>query len=68
MMAIADVYDALVTNRCYKNKISYDEAFKLIRREFGESFDPKLAEQFIKIKDQIIEITEKYNDNSIEGL
>ncbi len=68
IMAIADVYDALVTNRCYKNKISYDEAFKLIRREFGESFDPKLAEQFIKIKDQIIEITEKYNDNSIEGL
>ena len=68
IMAIADVYDALVTNRCYKNKVSYDEAFEIIKKEGGESFDPKLTEQFLNIKDQIIEITEKYNDNSIEGL
>lgn len=68
IMAIADVYDALVTNRCYKNKVSYEEAFNLITKEAGESFDPKLVQQFNKIKDQIIEITEKYNDNSIEGL
>lgn len=68
ILAIADVYDALVTDRCYKNKVSFDQAFDIIKNEAGESFDPKLAEQFIKIKDQIIEITEKYNDNSIEGL
>ncbi|MBO4533413.1 MAG: HD domain-containing protein [Treponema sp.] len=68
LTAIADVYDALVTKRCYKNKVSYDQAFEIIRKEGGESFDPKLTEQFLEIKDQIIEITEKYNDNSIEGL
>jgi response regulator RpfG family c-di-GMP phosphodiesterase len=68
IMAIADVYDALVTYRCYKNKVSFDQAFDIIKNEAGESFDPKLVEQFINIKDQIIEITQKYNDNSLEGL
>ena len=68
IMAIADVYDALVTYRCYKNKVSFDQAFDIIKKEAGESFDPKLVEQFINIKDQIIEITQKYNDNSLEGL
>jgi len=68
IMALADVYDALVTNRCYKNKVSFEEAFKIIKEEAGESFDPKLVQQFIKIKDQLVEITQKYDDNSIEGL
>lgn len=68
IMAIADVYDALVTKRCYKNKMSYEQAFQLIKDEAGISFDPQLTKEFLAIRDQIIEVTEKFNDNSIEGL
>ena len=68
IMAIADVFDALVTYRCYKKTISYDEAFELLEKESGESFDPKLIQETLKIKEQIIEKNEKHSDNSIEGL
>ena len=53
IMAIADVYDALVSERCYKEPMSVDEAFELIRKEGGTHFDPLLVEVFVSIKDRI---------------
>lgn len=67
-MAIADAYDAMVTPRCYKEQISYDEAFDIIKMEAGEQFDPLLAEEFLRNKKKIIEITDQYKNNFIEGL
>ena len=67
-MAIADAFDAMVTSRCYKKTISYDAAFDIIKKEAGEQFDPLLAEEFLRHKKKIIEITEKYKSNFIEGL
>ena len=55
IMAIADVYDALVSERCYKTPMSVDEAFDLIKNEAGTHFDPKLVEVFLDIKKEIIE-------------
>lgn len=66
-MAIADVFDALVTPRCYKKPVSYDEAFEIIKNESGEHFDPVIVEIFLSLKDEIIEINEKYADHSYEG-
>ena len=48
IMAIADVFDALISNRCYKKAMPTDEAFEVIRKEAGSHFDPKLAEVFLK--------------------
>jgi hypothetical protein len=48
IMAIADVYDALVSERCYKKAMSKEEAIKVIQDEAGTHFDPKLAEVFLK--------------------
>ena len=67
-MAIAEAFDAMVTPRCYKKTISYDAAFDIIKKEAGEQFDPLLAEEFLRHKKKIIEITEKYKSNFIEGL
>ena len=66
IVAIADVYDALVTPRCYKNTVSFDEAFTIIDNESGKHFDPELVMEFKKIKEKIIEITKKYCDSSYE--
>ena len=52
IMAIADVYDALVSLRCYKLPISPDEAFLIIEEKAGNHFDPKLVEVFMKHKDE----------------
>lgn len=47
IMAIADVYDALVSERCYKKAMPVDQALDVIRQEAGTHFDPKLAEVFL---------------------
>lgn len=53
IMAVADVFDALVSERCYKKPMSYDDAFALIERESGEHFDPDVVELFMGLKDKI---------------
>ena len=66
IVAIADTFDALVTPRCYKKAVSFEEAFRIIDNESGKSFDPELVMEFIKIKNKLIEITNTYPDSSPE--
>ncbi|MBB5227061.1 HD domain-containing phosphohydrolase [Treponema ruminis] len=53
IMAVADVFDALIAERCYKKPMSYEDAFALIERESGEHFDPEVVELFMELKDEI---------------
>ena len=46
IMAIADVYDALVSKRCYKAEMSFDEAYSIIIEGMGTQFDPSLRNCF----------------------
>lgn len=55
-MAIADVFDALVFERCYKKPIPPDQAFEIMLAESATHFDPILIEEFLKVKDQILRI------------
>jgi putative two-component system response regulator len=48
VMAIADVYDALVFERLYKKAFSHEIAVEIIRTDSGTHFDPKLVELFLK--------------------
>ncbi len=48
IMALADVYDALISVRCYKDAIPAGDALNIIRADAGSYFDPKLAEVFIE--------------------
>jgi len=54
IMAIADVFDALISERCYKQEIPVSEAFDIITRESGRHFDPVLVEVFIGLKPKIM--------------
>jgi len=60
IMAIADVFDALVSPRCYKSPFPVDDAFMIIKESAGTHFDPVLAQLFVDAKDEIIEIYNKY--------
>lgn len=53
IMALADVFDALVSKRCYKEKYSYDEAFKIIEDSLGSHFDPELGKAFLKCREEL---------------
>ena len=55
IMAIADVFDALVSTRCYKSAMTYEEAFKILEEESGTHFDPELVKAFLALKDQLLE-------------
>ncbi len=54
IMALADVFDALVSKRCYKDKFSYAEAFSIIEDSLGSHFDRDLGEQFLDCREQLI--------------
>ena len=47
IMAVADVYDALVSKRCYKEAMSFEDAAKIMLESMGNHFDPKLKEVFL---------------------
>lgn len=52
IMAIADTYDAMTTNRVYQRKRSPEEAMRVIRENAGTQFDPKLVAAFAKLMDE----------------
>ena len=55
IMAIADVYDALVSVRCYKPAYSYEKAFEIIEEGMGTQFDPNLNKYFLACRKRIEE-------------
>ena len=46
IMAVADVFDALTSKRCYKNAMPLEKAYAIIREESGTHFDPMVVEAF----------------------
>ena len=51
IMAIVDVYDALVSERPYKKAFSNEDAVQIIMQSAGSHYDPAIAEVFFKVKD-----------------
>ncbi|MEO5339962.1 MAG: response regulator [Magnetococcus sp. MYC-9] len=62
LAAISDVFDALTSTRPYKKPWTVDDALSLIAKEAGEHFDPTLASVFVKLRPDIIDIMEQYQD------
>ena len=59
MLAIADVYDALISERPYKKALLHDEALRIISDGRGSQFDPVLTDLFIKSSDKIKAISDR---------
>ena len=45
--ALQDMYDALVSKRCYKEPMSYEDAFRVMKDSMGSHFDPGLESAFL---------------------
>jgi putative two-component system response regulator len=63
-MAIADVYDALISSKVYKDGVSHDKAVQIIFSERGAHFDPDMVDAFIEIQDTFAEIAQRYADTN----
>jgi putative two-component system response regulator len=66
IMAIADVYDALISKRPYKKAFTHEEAMKIIREDSGTHFDPHLIEICEDIFGKFEEIAARYKDEHYE--
>ncbi|MCQ2573599.1 MAG: HD domain-containing protein [Treponema sp.] len=62
VMALADVFDALVSKRVYKEKFSFEKAFGIIEESSGTHFDPELCSQFLKCRKELEELYSSYSD------
>ncbi|MGM0442545.1 MAG: HD domain-containing phosphohydrolase [Elusimicrobiota bacterium] len=62
IVAIADVYDALISKRKYKDGWPEDKVLEHIKDQAGKSFDPELVDCFMDIQDTVKTIREKFNN------
>jgi putative two-component system response regulator len=51
-MSVADVYDALVSERPYKKPFSHEQAVETIRKDSGAHFDPNIVDAFLYVADE----------------
>jgi putative two-component system response regulator len=60
LMAIIDVYDALMSERVYKKAYDREYTINYIKKERGRQFDPDIVDVFLTIQDDIVKITKNY--------
>jgi response regulator RpfG family c-di-GMP phosphodiesterase len=66
VVAVADAYDAITSNRCYRNALSHQEAVSRIKAAKGTQFDPIVVDAFLKVESRIK--TEGNRLRKLEGL
>ncbi|MDF1662210.1 MAG: HD domain-containing protein [Planctomycetota bacterium] len=64
IVALADVFDALTSRRCYKPAWPLERALNLIKETREEHFDPAVVDAFFESLDQILEIKQRYADEA----
>jgi putative two-component system response regulator len=63
LMSLADVYDALISRRVYKDGMSHEKAVKIITDGKGTHFDPDIVEAFLVLQDEFKTIAARYADS-----
>lgn len=63
LMALADVYDALISKRVYKPAFSHEKAKSIILEGSGSHFDPEVVDAFIEVEEMFIAIADIHKDN-----
>ena len=66
LMALADVYDALISRRIYKQGMEHAQAVQIIVEGRGSHFDAEIVDAFLQIQDQFIAISNRYADGVCE--
>lgn len=66
IMAVADVFDAVSQNRCYRKAMTLDESFDIIEKGIGTDFDPVVADCFLKSRKEVEEVYQKLEEEENE--
>ena len=64
-MAVADVYDALISQRVYKAALPHDRAVQIIFQGRGSHFDPDMVDAFIEIQHEFDAIAQRFKDSDV---
>ena len=67
VVALADVFDALCSKRCYKEAWPVEKVVSMIKAAAGSHFDPKLVDLFVDNIDKFLEVRAKYSSTGIYG-
>lgn len=62
LMAVADVYDALISRRVYKPAFSHERALEIMREGRGSHFDPDVLDAFLAIEQRFAAIAQEFRD------
>lgn len=68
LMAVADVYDALISRRVYKMPMPHEDAVKIMLEGKGQHFDPDVIDAFMECQAEFKAIGEKYSDSEADVL
>jgi putative two-component system response regulator len=63
LMAVADVYDALISRRIYKPAFTHEKAVEIITRGSAAHFDPDMVDAFLEVADQFYTVSQRYADS-----
>ena len=66
LMALADVYDALISRRVYKPAMSHDAAAEVVIAGKGQHFDPDIVDAFLTVQDRFREVAARFEDKEPE--
>ena len=68
LMAVADVYDALISKRCYKKPFTHEAAVNLMQQGKGTHFDPDMIDAFLELEESFRSIAIEHSDHQEERL
>jgi putative two-component system response regulator len=66
LMAVADVYDALISRRVYKAGMPHEQAMQIILEGKGSHFDADMVDAFLELQDEFKAIAERYVDSDAD--
>jgi putative two-component system response regulator len=66
LMAVADVYDALISRRVYKDGMPHEKAVIIIQEGKGTHFDPDIADAFVALQEEFREIAARFSDSDAD--
>ena len=64
ILAVADVYDALTSQRSYKDAFSHEKAVSILLDEDGTSFDPRIMQVFRQITDELAQAKASFSSEA----
>lgn len=60
IVAVADVFDAVMSKRCYKPAFALEDSVQILKDGAGKHFDPDIVEAFLSVQDRILHIRDHY--------